>query len=132
MCSSDLVYAAAPKDGTVLGLTYPNALMEELMGRAKPNYDARKFNYIGSANAEVFICYVATASPVQKFADVFEREVVLGASGAGAPSSEFTAMYNNLLGAKIKVVAGYPGITEIGLAIEKGEIHGTCGRAGRR
>lgn len=121
------VYAAAAKDGGVLGLTYPNALMEELVGRARPAYDARKFNYIGSANAEVFICYVATASPVKAFADVFEREVVLGASGAGAPSSEFTAMYNNLLGARIKIVAGYPGITEIGMAIEKGEIHGTCG-----
>ena len=75
------VYAAAAKDGGVLGLTYPNALMEELVGRARPAYDARKFNYIGSANAEVFICYVATASPVKAFADVFEREVVLGASG---------------------------------------------------
>ena len=29
--------------------------------------------------------------------------------------------------AKIKVVAGYPGIAEIGLAIEKGEIRGICG-----
>ena len=125
--AAQYIYAAGAKDGTALGLVYPNAIMEPLSGRTKPNYDSKKFNYIGSANAEVFICYVATASPVKSFADVFDREVVLGASGAGAPSSEYTAMYNNLLGAKIKIVAGYPGITEIGLAIEKGEIHGTCG-----
>lgn len=126
--AAQYVYAAGAKDGSVLGLVYPNAIMEPLTGdRGNVRYDSRRFHFIGSANAEVFICYVATASPVRQFAEVFTREVVLGASGAGAPSSEFTAMYNNLLGAKIKVVAGYPGITEIGLAIEKGEIHGTCG-----
>ncbi len=126
--AAQYIYAAGAKDGTALGLVYPNAIMEPLTGdRGNVRYDSRRFNFIGSANAEVFICYVATKSPVKGFADVFEREVILGASGAGAPSSEYTAMYNNLLGAKIKVVAGYPGITEIGLAIEKGEIHGTCG-----
>ncbi len=127
VAAAQYVYAAGAKDGSVLGLVYPNAIIEPLTGRAPVRYDSAKFNYIGSANAEVFICYVASASPVKSFADVFEREVILGASGAGAPSSEYTAMYNNLLGAKIKIVAGYPGITEIGLAIEKGEIHGTCG-----
>ncbi len=125
--AAQYVYAAGAKDGSVLGLVYPNAILEPLTGRTKPNYDSRRFNYIGSANAERFICFVAAASKVQRFEDVFEPGAILGASGAGAPSSEYTAMYNNLLGAKIRIVAGYPGITEIGLAIEKGEIDGTCG-----
>ncbi len=126
--AAQYVYAAGAKDGSVLGLVYPNAILEPLTGdRGNVRYDSKRFAYIGSANAEVFVCYVSTKSGVNAFADVFAREVVLGASGAGAPSSEYTAMYNNLLGAKIKVVAGYPGINEIGLAIEKREIDGTCG-----
>ena len=36
-------------------------------------------------------------------------------------------MLNNLLGTKFKVVLGYPGMREIILAIQKGEIQGTCG-----
>jgi hypothetical protein len=33
----------------------------------------------------------------------------------------------NVLGAKLKIVAGYPGSNEISLALEKGEIQGACG-----
>ncbi len=126
--AAQYVYAAGVKDGTVLGELYPNAIMEPLVGdKTKVKYDSLKFNYIGSANAESFICYVSGKAPVKSFADAFEREVVLGASGVGGPSTDFPAMYNNLLGTKFRVVNGYPGITEIGLAIEKGEVHGTCG-----
>lgn len=126
--TAQYVYAAGAKDGSVLGLVYPNAILEPLTGdRSNVSYDSRRFAYIGSAKSEVFICYVSTKSGGTAFAEIFEREVVLGASGAGAPSSEYAAMYNNLLGAKIKVVAGYPGINEIGLAIKKREIDGTCG-----
>ena len=126
--AAQYVYSAGVKDGTVLGEVYPNAIMEPLLGdKTKVRYDPLKFNYIGSANAESFVCYVGGKSPVKGFADAFEKEVILGASGVGGPSTERPNMYNNLLGTKFKIVAGYPGITEIGLAIEKGEVHGTCG-----
>jgi hypothetical protein len=36
-------------------------------------------------------------------------------------------MLNNLAGAKLRQVAGYPGTREITLAIEKNEVHGLCG-----
>jgi tripartite-type tricarboxylate transporter receptor subunit TctC len=128
--AAQYVYAAGNKDGTVLGETYPNALMEPVVGdKGKVKYDSLKFNYIGSANTEAFICYVGGKSGVNSFADAFDREVILGATGVGGPSTDFPTMYNNLLGTKFKVVNGYPGITEIGLAIEKNEVQGTCGSA---
>jgi hypothetical protein len=37
------------------------------------------------------------------------------------------ALENNLLGAKWKVVRGYPGSREISLAVEQGEAQGNCG-----
>ena len=36
-------------------------------------------------------------------------------------------MLNNVLGTKFKIVNGYPGTREIGMAIEKGEVQGQCG-----
>ena len=36
-------------------------------------------------------------------------------------------MLNNLLGAKFKLVMGYPGSREITLAMERGEVQGVCG-----
>jgi hypothetical protein len=36
-------------------------------------------------------------------------------------------MLKNLLGAKIKLVSGYPGGPEVNLAMERGEVDGRCG-----
>lgn len=122
------VYGAAAQDGSVIGLFYTIAIMDPLLSnRPSAKYDPVKFNFIGSANSESFICYVRAASPLKTFADATQRDAVLGASGAGGYSTEYPAMYNNFLGTRFKVVGGYPGINEIGLAIESGEVDGTCG-----
>jgi hypothetical protein len=36
-------------------------------------------------------------------------------------------MLNNILGAKLRIVTGYPGSNEIMLAIERNEVQGVCG-----
>jgi tripartite-type tricarboxylate transporter receptor subunit TctC len=126
--AAQYIYAAGAKDGTAVGELYPNALMEPLLGdKGRVKYDPLKFNFIGSLNKDAFICFARADAPIKKFEDAFARETVLGATGSGGPSTDYPAMYNSLLGTKFKVVAGYPGITEVGLALEKGEIDGTCG-----
>jgi tripartite-type tricarboxylate transporter receptor subunit TctC len=126
--AAQYIYAAGAKDGTTIGELYPNAVMEPLLGdRARVKYDSLRFNFIGSLNSDAFICFARAGAEIRKFEDAFSKEVVLGATGSGAPSTDYPAMYDNLLGAKFKIVNGYPGITEIGLALEKGEIDGTCG-----
>jgi hypothetical protein len=60
-------------------------------------------------------------------ADAFDKELVMGASAEGASTRDFPVLLRNLLGAKFKVVAGYPGTREINLALEKGEVQGACG-----
>ena len=126
--AAQYTYSSGAKDGTVLAELYPNAIMAPLLGdAAQVKYDPLKFNYIGSASAETFICFVRADAPVNSFADALTHDVILGATGVGGSSTDYPALYDNLLGAKFKVIPGYPGITEIGLAIEKGEIDGTCG-----
>lgn len=126
--AAQYIYASGAKDGSVLAELYPNAIMAPLLGDAgQVKYDPLKFNYIGSASAETFICFVRADAPVKSFADALTHDVILGATGVGGSSTDYPSLYNNLLGAKFKIIPGYPGITEIGLAIEKGEIDGTCG-----
>ena len=38
-------------------------------------------------------------------------------------------MVKQLLGAKFKIVSGYPGSREVNLALEKGEVQGVCGQS---
>ena len=127
--ATQYVYSTGPKDGTVLGEVFPNAILDPLLGdKTQVKYDAMKFHYIGSASADLHrICFVSAKAPIKNFADAFTHEVVLGGSGIGAAGSQYPAMYNYLLGTKFKVIPAYPGMSEIGLAIEKGEIDGTCG-----
>jgi tripartite-type tricarboxylate transporter receptor subunit TctC len=126
--AGNYIFSAAPKDGSTFGGLFPGAIMEPLLGN--PNnvrYDPRKFEYVGSASQEVSTCIAWAASGISSFRDVFQREVLVGASASGGSSRDFPTVYNNLLGTKFKIVSGYPGTAAMTLAVEQGEVQGICG-----
>ena len=126
--AAQYIFSAGPQDGSVLGHFYATAIIDPVVNaQSRAKFDPNKFTFIGSATAESSICYVSAKSRVKKFEDAMTQEVVVGSTGARGKSSDYPNAYNSLLGAKFKVVTGYPGINEIGLAIERGEIDGTCG-----
>lgn len=119
---------AAPKDGTVIGAVFPGAIMEPLLGdKGKVKYDARKLSFIGSANNELYVCIVRADAQVKGFSDFLKGNILIGASAAGGSTRDFPMLLTNLFDANFKIVSGYPGSNEILLAIEKGEVQGTCG-----
>jgi tripartite-type tricarboxylate transporter receptor subunit TctC len=125
---SAYVANVAPKDGTVIGANFAGAILEPLIGQnPSGKYDPSKLNYIGSANSDIFLCLARADAPVKTFADAFTHELILGASADGGSTRDFPVLLNNLLGTKFKIVSGYPGTREIGMAIEKGEVQGQCG-----
>ncbi len=128
--ASSFIYSAAPKDGTAIGAIFPNAILEALLGdRVQLRHDPARFNYLGSAASDVYICVARADAPVQKFADLFDKELVVGATAGGGSTRDYPVMLNSLLDTKFRVVSGYPGTREIVLALEKGEVSGACGTA---
>lgn len=126
--AAQYIYSAAPQDGSVMGHFYATAIIDPFVNaQSRAKFDPNKFGFIGSATAESSICYVSSKSRVKTFTDAMTQEVVMGSTGARGKSSDYPNAYNRLLGTRFKVVTGYPGINEIGLAIERGEIDGTCG-----
>jgi tripartite-type tricarboxylate transporter receptor subunit TctC len=124
------IYNVAPKDGTVIGGLFMGAVVEPLFsGRTRPTHDMSKFQYIGNANKDVYVCLVRADAPVQSFAEAFEKELIVGGSAEGASTRDFPELLKNLLGAKFKIVAGYPGTRQINLAMERGEVQGGCGQS---
>jgi tripartite-type tricarboxylate transporter receptor subunit TctC len=122
------VYNVAPKDGTVLGAIFMGAVVDPLFGDVKRmTHDTQKFNYIGNANSDAYVCLIRSDAPIKSPADIFNTELVMGASAGGASTRDFPMLLKNVLGAKFKIVAGYPGTREINLALEKGEVQGACG-----
>ncbi len=121
------IYSVAPKDGTVIGAIFPGAILDPLLGDVQVQHDPSKLIYLGSANADIYICFLRSDAPAKTFKDVFSHETIVGASNAGGTTRDLPAMMNNLLGTKFKVVSGYAGSKEITLAIERYEVNGACG-----
>ncbi len=118
---------AAPKDGTTLGVVGGGTVLEPLLGNPQAKYDARKFHWIGGRTRDNIVCATWNKVPVRTMADVTKRETVVGASGPGSRTLTHPRAFNELIGTKFKIVSGYPGGSEITLAVERGELEGYCG-----
>ena len=104
-------------------------MLEPLLGNPQAKYDARQFAWIGGRSRDDFLCVVWHTVPVNNIADAMSREVVVGATGPGSRTQTYPQALNDLVGTKFKIVSGYPGGSEITLALQKGEVEGYCGWA---
>lgn len=121
---------SAPKDGTYIGALYMGAVVEPLFyGTTRATHNPAEFNYIGNANTDYDVCVVRSDAPVQSFGEIFKTELVLGSSAPGGATYDFPTFLKKVLGAKLKIVSGYPGSREVNLALEKGEVQGVCGQS---
>jgi len=123
------LYNLAAKDGSVIGIVASSALLEPVYGREGARFDPAQFTWIGNIDESIGTCSVWHTSGIERLDDLKTKEVVFGASGPAGVNSQHAAALKNLLGLKIKLVQGYPGATEVKLAMVKGEIHGGCGFA---
>jgi hypothetical protein len=55
------------------------------------------------------------------------KELVVAGTGADATEVVWPKAANKLIGTRFKIVVGYPGSTEMLLALERGEVEGNCG-----
>ena len=127
LVAANNVANTAPRDGTVFAITGRTAAIEPLLGNKNAKFDGRQFNWIGTANVEYTTCTLWHTAKVKTLQDALTMEAVVGGSGADATEVIFPKAANKLTGTKFKVVLGYPGSTEILLAMERGEVEGFCG-----
>jgi tripartite-type tricarboxylate transporter receptor subunit TctC len=121
------LYRVAPKDGTVFGIIGRGTGFDPLLGNKSAQFDATKYTWIGSANNEVSICVAWHTAGVTQFSQLVAKELVVGGTSASADTDQFPKIMNGVLGTRFKIVTGYPGGNEIGLAMERGEVQGRCG-----
>lgn len=121
------VATIAPKDGTVIGALQAGNVTDQLTSQhaAQIRHDARKFNYIGSASSEVFVCIAEASTPFKTAVDMMNSEIVLG-SGGGT-TGDLPMALKNILGFKVRLVTGYTGTRDLTLAVDRKEIQGFCG-----
>jgi tripartite-type tricarboxylate transporter receptor subunit TctC len=121
------LYRVAPKDGSALGTIGRGIAFDPLFIGKGDAFDATKFNWLGSANNEVSVCVAMKDSGIVKFDDLYTKQLTVGGTGTSADTDQFPRVLNNVLGTKFKVVEGYPGGSDVVLAMERGEVSGRCG-----
>jgi len=125
--AANFLFNTAPKDGNTIGMFARGLAMQPLLDATGIQYEARKFNWIGSLTSDVSMVLSWHTRPFKSLEDARQREMIVAGTGSGADSVIFPYILNGVLGTKFKVVTGYPGATDFLLAVERGEADGTAG-----
>jgi tripartite-type tricarboxylate transporter receptor subunit TctC len=122
--ATNYLYNSAPRDGTTIISVEQQIPLTQIFKLSGVEFDLAKGHYIGNTSGSPIVIASWFTSPIKTFDDVLKNELTIGATGAGSGSTQVPAMLNTILGSKFKVVAGYPGGSEIYLAMERGEVAG--------
>jgi tripartite-type tricarboxylate transporter receptor subunit TctC len=123
LAAANVLYNALPKDGTHIGLLIRNMLMMPVSKLPGARFEVEKFNWIGSLASETAVAFAWHTAPVKSFGDLSQRDLVVGGMTAVDPVTT-PRLYNALIGTRFKIVNGYKGTTDIGIAMERGEVEG--------
>jgi tripartite-type tricarboxylate transporter receptor subunit TctC len=117
----------APRDGSAFGTIGRAVAFDPLFGEGAAQFKATEFGWIGSANDEVSVCAAWGKTGIERFEDLYRREVFVGGTGGNSDTDTFPKAINSILGTKMRLVTGYPGGNDITLAMQRGEVQARCG-----
>ena len=120
------LYNVLPQDGSAIGMISRSTPAEVLFGNKLAKFDPTKFNWLGSTNNEVSVCVAWHATGIKTLDKYLHGGTLVGGTGSGSETSTYPKVINNVLGANLKLVFGYPTGTSINLAMERGEVQGRC------
>jgi tripartite-type tricarboxylate transporter receptor subunit TctC len=123
LAATNLIANTAPKDGLTIALIQRGMLLTPLVNPGAVRFEIDKLNWIGSLASEVGLAFAWYTSRHKSARDLFEKELIVGGH-VGVDPELTPRLYNAVLGTKFKIVTGYTGTTDIGLAIERGEVEG--------
>jgi tripartite-type tricarboxylate transporter receptor subunit TctC len=121
------LFNIAAKDGTEIGTIGRGIAFDPLLGNPGAEFDALKSTWLGSANNEVGVCVSWHTSGITKLEDLYAKQMTVGGTGGGSDTDVFPHVLNGVLGTKMKIISGYPGGSDVNLAMERGEVQGRCG-----
>lgn len=122
------LYKVAQPDGLTIGVFNEQQVLQQALGNPAIEFDAPKFSWIGSAFSATVACIARTDAGFKKVEDLAgaAKPFIVGTTGPGANTHDFPLVLRAALGAKIQLVAGYGGTSEISRAVTSGEVQGGC------
>jgi tripartite-type tricarboxylate transporter receptor subunit TctC len=129
MIAANYIYGVEKSDGLTLGLIAPALFFNQLRGQKEVKFDWAKFAWIGSPEGTSEMLSMRSDTPFKTLDDIRKATVPpkCGTTGPGTPGHYFPRLLEEVLDLKFNLVTGYPGASEIDLAIEKGEVQCRAG-----
>ena len=123
--AANYVARVAPKDGTVLTIVSQGIATDQALSLNKSlQVDLRDFNWVGNMSDANQVLAIWHTSKTKSLDDAMKRDTTIGTTQAGSISQQLTAVYNNILGTRLKIVFGYPDGHDVDMAMERGEVEG--------
>ena len=118
--AANYLYAAAPKDGTAIGMLDQATHLDRVLGTPGLTADAARFNWIGRILSNSAVLYAWHLAKVKRIEDALTSELIVATSGS-ASRLNWTVL-NNVVGTRLKLITGYQGSSDSRLAMIRGEI----------
>jgi tripartite-type tricarboxylate transporter receptor subunit TctC len=124
MIAANNIYSVAKPDGLSVAMLSYGLYLDQLVGRKEIQYDVRKFHWIGSPEKSDVLMYMRSDAPFKTIEDIRKASTPPKCGSTGTAGTDFilARLLEETLDAKIETVLGYPGGSEIDLAVEKGEV----------
>jgi tripartite-type tricarboxylate transporter receptor subunit TctC len=127
LLATNYLFSQAPQDGTTIALIHSSVPLAPLFGTPGARFDPLNFHWLGSMDRSDGPCTAWHTSPAKSWADLLDKQFIVGSSGVGSQMDIYPAAMNKLFGTRIKVIGGYKDGASIFHAMEREEIHGRCG-----
>ena len=131
LTAANNIYAKFAPDGLALAMFASSAAMEPLIGNKAALFDATRFSWVGSMSQDVAYCGVwQHPGGATTFDEMLTKETIIGGGAPAAITYQHPMVLKNVLKANFKVIQGYKGTRDINIAMQRGEVNGTCGMFG--
>src|SRR5688500_15729255 len=123
------LYNIAKPDGLTIGAWAAPLVLQQIMGNEAVKFDARKFGYLGVPSPYDTVCTFNDKSGIATIDDWFKakRPMKISSIGPGTSTSDIPRLLKAALNLPLDVLEGYKGGADARLAVESGEVEGSCG-----
>ncbi|MPZ75591.1 MAG: hypothetical protein GEU77_03630 [Deltaproteobacteria bacterium] len=122
--SANYVWGVAKPDGLTLLAPHNNFYLSQLSGQKEVQFDLVKFQWIGSLENDDMMMFGRADATFKSVGDIIKAKEApkCGSTGVGSSDYVMSKILEETIGAKVTHVTGYPGSSEIAIALERGEV----------
>jgi tripartite-type tricarboxylate transporter receptor subunit TctC len=122
--AANYVWGVAKPDGLTLLAPHNNFYLSQLSGQKEVQFDLPKFQWIGSLENDDMMIFARADAPFKSMSEVVRQKMTpkCGSTGVGSSDYVMSKILEETIEAQIQHVTGYPGSSEIAIALERGEV----------